>query len=126
EELARLARDYARGVEDDPGRLRELESRRDVLDRLARKYGATVAAMQQTRAEAAAELDLVDRAGFDLASLAAQRQAAEEALRTAARGLTERRRIAGDRLARAVNRQLPKLGLPGGRFEVGLLPLDPI
>ncbi len=126
EELARLARDYARGIEDDPRRLRELEARRDVLDRLARKHGATVAAILETRAQAAAELDLVDRAEFDLAALAARRQAAEEALQSAARGLSDRRRVAGDRLARAVNRQLPKLGLPGGRFEVGLIPLDPI
>ncbi len=126
DELARQARDYARGIEDDPGRLSELETRRLVLDRLGQKYGASVEAILATRAESAAELDLADGAEFDLKSIAARRAAAEEVLAAAAKALTERRRIGGDRLARAVNRQLPKLGLPGGRFEVTLTPVNPI
>ncbi len=122
EELARQARDYARAIEDDPSRLRELEARRLVLDRLGQKYGASIDAVLATRAESAGELDLLDAAAFDLKALAARREAQERELKALAKGLTERRRIGGDRLARSVNRQLPKLGLPGGRFEVILVP----
>ena len=126
EELARQARDYARAIEDDPNRLRELEARQVILDRLGQKYGASMAAVLATRADAGAELDLLDAAEFDLKTLATRRSAAERDLKALAKGLSERRRIGGDRLARAVNRQLPKLGLPGGRFDVVLTPAEPV
>ncbi|MFN0179456.1 MAG: DNA repair protein RecN [Gemmatimonadales bacterium] len=126
EELARSAERYAQSIEDDPTRLAELNARRTILDRLCQKYGGSVAAVLSARAEAAAELDLVDRSEFDLKALAAKRAAAEQALAHAARELSARRRLGGDKLARAVNRQLPKLGLAGGRFEVVLTAHDAI
>ena len=126
EELARQARAYARAIEDDPNRLRDVEARRQTLDRLGQKYGVSIDAVLATRALGAAELDLLDAAEFDLKALATRRSAAEHDLKAQAKGLSERRRIGGDRLARAVNRQLPKLGLPGGRFDVVLAPVDPI
>jgi DNA repair protein RecN (Recombination protein N) len=123
EELARSADRYRESVEDDPGRLAEVSSRRSVLDKLSQKYGATVEAILAFRAEAAAELDLVDRSELDLQTLGVRRAAAEGAVTAAARELATRRRLGGEKLARAVNRQLGKLGLAGGRFEVMLAPL---
>ena len=123
-ELARLAAAYAdEVVEENPERLAEVERRRDVLFKLTGKYGATVGAVLATRAESAAELDLLDTADVDLRALAARRTAAESALRAAADALTSRRKDAADRLARGVNRLLPRLGLPGGRLLVALAPL---
>ena len=122
EELARAANRYGETVEDDPQRLAELSSRRAVLDRLTQKYGATIEQVLSTKREAAAELDLVDRSELDLQTLGVRRAAAEGALTAAARELSARRRLGGDKLARAVNRQLSKLGLAGGRLEVVLAP----
>ena len=122
DELARSAERYAQAIEDDPVRLSELNARRGMVDRLCQKFGATLEAVLLARSEAAAELDLVDRSQFELETLAAKRQAAERALEQAAKELTARRRLGGDKLARVVNRQLPKLGLAGGRFEVALVP----
>ncbi len=121
-EVARLASDYAGTVQEDPARLSEVEQRRDVLFRLMQKHGATLEAVLATRAEAAAELDLLDTAELDLRSLAGRRTAAEAALGSTAKALSARRAAAGDRLTRAVNRLLPQLGLPGGRLSVGLTP----
>lgn len=126
DELARSAERYAQSIEEDPARLAEINLRRNLLDRLGRRYGASIAAVLAARAEAVAELDLIDRSDFDLETLGARRHAAEAALIHAARELSARRRLGGDKLARAVNRQLSKLGLPGGRFEVVLPPLDRI
>ncbi|MEZ4586100.1 MAG: DNA repair protein RecN [Gemmatimonadales bacterium] len=126
EELARSARGYGQGIEDDPARLGELETRRRKLDALSQKYGAGVAGVLAARAEAAAELDLLDTADLDLKTIAAERAAVEQTLAAAARELTVRRKAAGDKLARTVNRQLPKLGLVGGRFEVQAEPVAPI
>jgi DNA repair protein RecN (Recombination protein N) len=122
-ELTRLAGDYAGSVQEDPERLAFVEQRRDLLSRLSGKYGATLLDVLATRDQAAEELDLLDTADTDLRGLAARRVAAEGALRTAADGLSARRREAADRLTRGVNRLLPQLGLPGGKLSVGLVSL---
>jgi DNA repair protein RecN (Recombination protein N) len=79
-----------------------------------------VEAVLAARAEAAAELDVLDTADLDLRALGARRDAAEAALAASAAALSERRRQAAEKLARAVNRWLPRLGLPGGKFSVAL------
>ncbi|HEX7025216.1 MAG TPA: DNA repair protein RecN, partial [Gemmatimonadales bacterium] len=119
-ELARTAREYSGGLENDPRRLEELERRRDLLYRLKQKYGETLDVVLETRGSAAAELDLLDTADLDLRALAAQRTALAEAVTGAARALSERRAGAAERLTRGVNRILPKLGLAGGRLSVAL------
>ncbi len=125
-ELARLAGEYADGLQDDPARLAEVERRRDLLYRLKQKYGATIEAVLAARTGAASELDLLDTADLDLRQLAARRVTAEAACQAAADALSARRREAGTRLARAVTRLLPDLGLPGGKLEVELAPLGRI
>ncbi len=122
-ELARLASTYAAEVEEDPARLAEVERRRDQLFRLCGKYGAGIEAVLATRNQSAAELDLLDTADLDLRALAARGTAAGAGLHAAADALTARRRAAADRLARGVNRLLPKLGLPGGKLSASLVPL---
>ena len=122
-ELARLAAEYADGLQDDPARQAEVERRRDQLYRLKQKYGATIDAVLAARAAAAGELDLLDTADLDLRQLAARRVAAEAACQAAADALSVKRREAAARLARAVTRLLPDLGLPGGRLDVELTPL---
>jgi DNA repair protein RecN (Recombination protein N) len=122
-ELARLAAAYAEEIEEDPERLARIEQRRDLIFRLAGKYGATIEAVLATRDASAAELDLLDTADVDLRGLAVRRSAAEAALRAAAAALTAKRADAADRLARGVNRLLPRLGLPGGKLLVALTPL---
>ncbi len=123
DELARAAADYADGLQSDPARLAEVERRRDVLERLMRKHGATLEAVLETRRLAAAELDVLDTADVDLRALAARRHAAEAALAAAAAALTARRREGAGRLAAAVTRLLPGLGLAGAEFGVELEPL---
>jgi DNA repair protein RecN (Recombination protein N) len=121
-ELARLASEYAETIQEDPDRLAVVERRRDLIFRLTQKYGATLEAVMATRTEAAAELDLLDTADTDLRAIAARRTAAEAALGAAADALSARRRDAGGRLTRGVNRLLPQLGLPGGKLSVALTP----
>jgi DNA repair protein RecN (Recombination protein N) len=122
-ELARLATEYAASVQEDPDRLAGVERRRDLLFRLTGKYGSSLEAVLATRDEAAAELELLDTADTDLRALAARRAAAEGALAQAAEALSLRRQEAADRVARAVNRLLPQLGLSGGKLSVVLTPL---
>jgi DNA repair protein RecN (Recombination protein N) len=125
-EMTRLASEYAGSVQEDPDRLSSIEHRRDQLFRLTGKYGPALEQVLATRDQAAAELDLLDTADTDLRALGARRLVAEGALATAATELTVKRREAGERLARGVNRLLPQLGLPGGKITVQLTPVAEI
>jgi DNA repair protein RecN (Recombination protein N) len=120
DELARLASDYAQAVQDDPARLADVERRRDQLFTLFQKHGADSAAVLEARTIAAAELDLLDTADVDLRALGTRRQTAEGLLHQAVEQLSARRAAATDRLGRAVNKWLPRLGLPGGKFRAAL------
>lgn len=124
QELARVADEYAEGLSDDPARLAEIERRRDLIYRLKQKYGGTVPEILTTRGTAASELDLLDTAEFDLKALADRRIGGSAELGRMASVLSEKRRAAAERLARAVNRTLPRLGLPGGKLLVCLDPQE--
>jgi DNA repair protein RecN (Recombination protein N) len=56
EDAALTLRDYAAGVESDPGRLEQLDDRLDAINRLKRKYGADIAEMLRYQEGIAAEL----------------------------------------------------------------------
>ena len=122
-ELARMAREYADSLEEDPARLAELDTRRDLLFKLRQKYGESLSAVLETRRSAGEELDLLDTADLDLRVMAARQTALRQAVATAAAALTAKRQAAAERLARGVSRLLPKLGLSGGRLGVELKPL---
>ncbi len=106
-----MATEYADEIQEDPERLAEVERRRDLIFRLMQKYGASIEAVLETGRQSAAELELLDTADTDLRAKAA------------ADALTAKRRAAADQLGRAVNRLLPKLGLPGGKLAADLVPL---
>lgn len=120
EELSREAQAYADGVEHDPVRLNEVESRRDLLFRLMKKYGGSLEAVIRTGRESRAELDLLDTAALDMRGLEQRVQETEDALKRAAAALTKKRRKAAASLAEAVESRLPDLGMPDGRFLVEL------
>jgi DNA repair protein RecN (Recombination protein N) len=124
EEVVLAARDYAADIDVDPDRLEEVERRRDVLYRLLQKYGSTLDAVRETGEEAARELDLLDTADLDLSKLSERRAAAERELELAATALSEKRRKAAGLLAVEVQRLLPGLGMPNGRFAVEVTPTD--
>ena len=98
EEVAREARAYAEGVEHDPTRLDEVERRRDLLFRLAKKYGGSIEAVLATGRDA--------RAAYTACAAA----------------LTATRTAAAEALASAVEARLPDLGMPDGRFLAALVP----
>ena len=122
EELAREAQAYADTVEHDPARLREVDTRRDLLFRLMKKYGGSLEAVIRTGKEARAELDLLDTATLDLRGLEQRVQETQAALQRAAAALTKKREQAAKALAKAVEARLPDLGMPDGRFQVQLSP----
>ena len=120
QELARAAGAYRGGIDLDPARLAEVERRRDLLFRLDQKYGPGTERVIAAGEEARRELELLDTADTDLVALARRLEEARAGLREQARALTARREVAARKLSRAVSARLGELGMPGGRFRVGL------
>jgi DNA repair protein RecN (Recombination protein N) len=118
EALARELEDYEASVDLDPSRLDDVRRRRDLLFRLTKKYGGTLADVIRTGAEARAELDLVDSAGLDIRQLETREREARAALMEHASALTALRVAGAERLSRAVDEVLPDLGMPDGHVTV--------
>jgi len=121
-ELAQAAREYASAIEADPERLTAVEQRRDLLFRLQQKHGPTIPDVLAARDGAARELELLDTADLDLRSLAGDRAQAAEEFAKATAALTAKRTAGAKKLARAVNKVLPALGMAGGKFSAQMLP----
>lgn len=122
DELARSADEYASSVELDPERLADVRQRREVLFKLTKKYGPTLADVIATGDRVRAELDLLDSADFDVAQLRQQEIATISRLTDAAAELTAMRFRAAEVIEGAVSAVLPDLGMEGGRFLVAMLP----
>jgi len=122
DELGRELVEYERGVDLDPERLAEVTRRRDLLFRLAKKYGPGLRDVMETGRRTRSELDLVDSAGLDLRELERREAAARIELTEAAHRLTALRVAAAERLGSAVDAVLPDLGMADGHLSVVLLP----
>ena len=124
EALQRNMSEYASSVDLDPSRLGEVRQRRDLLYRLTKKYGATVADVIAAGREARRELDLLDTASLDLRGLQEREREAAANLDARARKLTSKRGDAAKRLAKAVDEIFPELGMIDGKFHVHLATLS--
>lgn len=117
EAVAAELRRFTEGIELDPNEIEQLNQRKMLLQRLKKKYGATVEEILAYAERAAAELSALENRDARLEALKKEAAAIEaEAKRTAAR-LTEVRKKAAAALDRQVVRALQGLGMKGARFE---------
>src|SRR6267142_2644506 len=105
----------------EPGRLEAIDDRLDALKRLARKYGDGEEAMLRFRAEAAAELDRLERHEELLGEDERRLAELEVEMTGAARALGAARREAAAKLGPAVQRELRQLGMERAAFEVAMI-----
>lgn len=117
-EAAEALRRRLAGIEHDPARQDEVESRLATVRDLARKHRVEPAALcglTGALAAEAARLSASDARDADIAREAAERRAAAE---RAAEALRAARRDAAGSLAEAVTANLRKLGMPGAALAV--------
>ena len=124
-----LAEDAERelgGISDrvrvDPHRLESVEARLVVLERLARKYGGSLADALAHRDELLAERRLLEGAEDDITRLEGELEQRTVDYLRAARLLSARRAEAAASFAREVVRVLGSLGMPRVRLELRLRP----
>jgi len=119
-ELQAALHRYADAVDVDPGHLRQLEERVNLLQNLRRKYGATTAEVVAFGAAAQAQLHQLESRDAELARLNDELEKKRRELRRLGEQLSTQRREALPRLAKAAMHQLRDLGFQRCHFEIDL------
>jgi DNA repair protein RecN (Recombination protein N) len=117
EDVNATVRDYASRIQASPDRLTELEDRLEVLNRLKRKYGSSLADVLAHGEEVAAKLAEVVNRDQLLVDLRADQARAAEAYRTAAAELTATRSAAARKLEKLAETHINDLAMKA-RFAV--------
>jgi len=124
QEAAGELRDYGESLEFQPAKLDKLQNRMDVIDRLCRKYGATIADVLEHQQKVQQELMDIENYDEDMARLEREIAALEEKLRQKAEHLTNLRQRAAGELASAIGGQLVALGMPQAAFHIRVEPAE--
>lgn len=126
QELSRTIADAMSGLDGGEEDLASLDARLTLVNRLKRKYRAEdVPRLRALLAEKKGRLAAIEGRDERLRDLQANLDAAEKALRTTGAALTKARAAAGERLAKAVTKELKDLGFRQAKLFVALEPQSP-
>jgi DNA repair protein RecN (Recombination protein N) len=122
QELGAELRDYAEGIEGEPGRLEQVEERLEAIDRLKRKHGGSVESVLAHAEHCRAEIESIDGAGERTEELERARAKAARRRTDLGAQLSSARAKAARRLRKRVAAELEQLAMEGARLEVTLEP----
>ncbi len=122
EDLALFLRDYRERIQLTPGRLDELESRLASIERLKKKYGATLEGVLAYGARCRRELEEASTPEEQERVLEAERTKLVALYFESARELSRQRRAAALDLQKKVRAELGQLAMEKTRFEVVFQP----
>ena len=124
EDAAISLRGYAARVEADPQMLQQVDDRLDQLNRLKRKYGATIGDILAFKHQVDDELEKINNQGQDRQTLQVERDRLENELRVQGTQLTGSRAAAALDLKQALEREARQLAMKNAVIDVMLIPLD--
>jgi DNA repair protein RecN (Recombination protein N) len=124
QEASYALRDYLSGLEANPARLEEIESRLASIDRLKRKYGGSIPEILAFLEETCGQIAAVENAGERMEQLRKERARAASAYERLAAELTARRRIAARKLEKRVEAELAGLSMERTVFRVEIAPAE--
>lgn len=104
----------------DPARLQQLEERLDTIYTLARKHRVHPTELTQLQCKLSSELGTLDASDEAIERLSEELAAYARHYQEKASELSTLRRAAADSLACAVEQEIQRLGMPGGRFNIAL------
>ena len=122
QEASYEVRDYLDAIDADPARLDRIQTRMDVIDRLKKKYGGSIAAVLERLAFIRSELESIDNYDTDMVQLDRDIAALCKRLGETAKALTARRQEVGTALSAEIERELQGLGMPKARFRIVVTP----
>ncbi len=111
---------YLGGLDADPARQEAVEHRVAAIEDLARKHRVEPTAIPEKLEELRRQLGSLEQSELVLEGLDGRIANVAGTYRSAATELTSARRTAARKLATAVTALIRQLGMPGGRFEVGV------
>ena len=125
EEAGRQINAYGEGLETDPQRLQEVETRLSQLKQLCRKYGRSLPALIDYAQEIQASLDVLSGEGQSLEALEATYQQRQGELEGHCAALTKLRHKAARTLEKRLVAELKPLAMERVQFQVALEPTAP-
>ena len=120
DEASYAIRDYLDRLEADPDRLEHVE-RIDLIQRLKRKYGSTLAEVLEFLDNVRGQIAAVETAGERKAKLELELARSGDEYRLAAESLTKLRMAAAEKLTRKVEAELGSLALENAVFKIAVV-----
>ena len=120
--MAFTLRDYHKTLVVDPQRLTAIEDRLELLQKLKRKYGQSIADMLAQREVIALELSELSQLNDNMEELEGQLSACLRELEAKAQALTEARQAAAVRMAETIEAELKTLKMAAAVFQVKFAP----
>ena len=124
DDAAECLRDMSRELDFSPGELDQIEGRLDIIYRLKKKYGSTVAEMLDYLERSRRELDQIQFADDTIVRLTAELEKERACAREKGAALTAARKKAALKLQKRVQEELRQLDMPKVRFETEFLPSE--
>lgn len=116
-DVSESLRDYSEALSCDPYLLEKIEERLNLLDKLRRKYGATLDGILKSLETFQQELDSIEHAQEDIENLEAQITTLEAESNTLANRLSASRKILAKELSTLIENELHQLAMPNAKFE---------
>jgi DNA repair protein RecN (Recombination protein N) len=123
DEAAARLHQYLDGLDLDPQRLEWLDGRIAALHDLSRKHGVPAEELPAVLVRLQTELADIEDFDVNLDKLDREIKAAHDAYHKLAGEITRERARAAAKLGKEVSKEMPGLGMPGGRFDVTLTAL---
>ncbi len=120
DDLAHEVRRYHEAIEYSPKRLDLVEERLDLIKRLKRKYGGSLAEVAAFADRAEQELNALEHSGERIAELRAEEDQLLHEIGQAGKDLSAARKTAAQQLAASIEAELNDLRMEGARFAVDL------
>lgn len=120
QELLHSLRLYQSRLHSDPGRLHQINERLTLLDRLKRKYGATIKDVLEYQAHSQAKLKKLENGEVEIDHLQKELQKVEETTVKLAKELSSERRHFAKSLGEALSQQLQSLNMSRAVFEIDI------
>jgi DNA repair protein RecN (Recombination protein N) len=115
---------YLGRLEADPARLEEIETRMAALEKLKRKYGATLEEVICFRDEAARQLEAIESSSERQSALQKQVADLASSFQNAAGKLSAQRKTAAQKLGKKVAGELASLAMESTRVEIRVSPAE--
>lgn len=124
EEAADEIQAFSSELQLDPERLQEIELRMSKLHQMGRKYHLDPNLLNEHMAQLESQLNLLQNSELKIKELEASYQTSLKAYKSKAIALREARAKQAPKLAAELTAIIQKLGMPKGKIEVELSPLD--